>query len=401
LNSLIDEYTIPTVQAIVKEGGEAHFAESPWQTRQRTVSARTECSVKRIIEKALRGLPPNKKEAMRLMQCRNIEDVFSIFAAASKVRETCFGNRVFLYGFLYFSTYCRKMCSFCFYRKANTECPRYRKDPDEVAEMAEGLEKSGVHLVDLTMGEDPVIHDGKQYDLLVKLVKTVRDRVGMSIMVSPGVLPRKVLKSLSEAGADWYALYQETHNRKLFSTLRLGQDYDERMKAKSEAKKEGLLIEEGMLLGVGESNEDRVDSIFAMKRLDASQVRAMGFIPQKGSPMEWKESPSIMDEMKTLAIMRLVHQDRLMPASLDIDALKGFELRLVSGCNVVSSLIPPNSGLAGVAQAHLGVDEGLRSVEGVTPLIERSGLQVASRKSYLRWVDEEKELQSARPNRSW
>ena len=400
MNSLMDEYTIPTVQAILKEDVKIPCAGSPWQTRQRAAFTRAEYSVKRIIEKALRGLPPNKKEAMRLMQCRDIEDSFSLFAAASRVRGTRFGNRVFLYGFLYFSTYCRKMCSFCFYRKVNTECPRYRKDPDEVAEMARELEKSGVHLVDLTMGEDPIIHDGKRYDLLVKLVKAVRDRVSMSIMVSPGVLPRKVLKSLKEAGADWYALYQETHNRKLFSTLRLGQGYDERMKAKSEAKKEGLLIEEGMLLGVGESNEDRVDSIFAMKRLGASQVRAMGFIPQKGSPMEGRESPPIIDEMKTLAIMRLVHQDRLMPASLDIDALKGFELRLASGSNVVSSIIPPNSGLAGVAQAHLGVDEGLRSVEGVTPFIERSGLQVASQKSYLRWVDEEKELQSARSNHS-
>lgn len=86
--------------------------------------------------------------------------------------------------------------------------------------MARELERSDVHLVDLTMGEDPIIHDGKRYDLLVKLVKAVRDRVGMSIMVSPGVLPRKV--SLKEAGADWYALYQETHNRRLFSTLRFG-----------------------------------------------------------------------------------------------------------------------------------------------------------------------------------
>jgi methylornithine synthase len=288
------------------------------------------------------------------------------------------------------------MCSFCFYRKPNTKCPRYRKDPEEVAEMARTLENSGVHLIDLTMGEDPMIHDGKRYDLLVKLVKTVRDRVSLTIMVSPGVLPRKVLKSLKEAGADWYALYQETHNKTLFSALRLGQAYDERIKAKSQARKEGLLIEEGILLGVGESDEDRVDSIFAMKRLQASQVRAMGFIPQGGSPMEREEPPPIIDEMKTMAVMRLVHQDKLMPASFDIDGVKGLELRLASGPNVVSSIIPPSSGLAGVAQPHLGVDEGLRTVEGVRPFIERLGLQVASKKSYSRWVDKEKELQSAR-----
>jgi methylornithine synthase len=348
-----------------------------------------------VLDKALEGSPLSKREAIRLMRCRSIEDTFSLFTTASRVNALHFGNQVFLYGFVYFSTYCRKSCAFCFYRKTNIRSPRYRKDPEEVAEMAERLDTSGVHLIDLTMGEDPLIHDGKRYDLLVKVVKAVKDRVGAAIMVSPGVLPRKVLKSLKEAGADWYALYQETHNKKLYSALRLGQRYDERIMAKIQARREGLLIEEGILLGVGESDVDRVDSIFAMKRLGVSQVRAMGFIPQEGSPMEGAESPPIIDEMKTMAVMRLVNQDKLMPASFDIDGVKGLELRLASGANVVSSIIPPSSGLAGVAQPHLGVDEGLRTVESVRPFIERLGLRVASKKSYLRWVDEEKELQSA------
>lgn len=356
----------------------------------------TDRPTRQIIDKALRGNPPSRTEALRLMRCRSIESLFSLFTAASKVNAIHFGNQVFLYGFLYFSTHCRRMCSFCFYRKTNTKCPRYRKDPEEVAEMAQALEKSGVHLVDLTMGEDPMIHDGKRYDLLVKLVRAVRDSVGIAIMISPGVLPTRVLRSLKEAGADWYALYQETHNKTLFSTLRLKQSYDQRMKAKIDARKDGLLIEEGILLGVGENDEDRVNSIFTMRHLGVSQVRAMGFIPQEGSPMERHESPPIIDEMKTMAVMRLVHQDRLMPASFDIDGLKGLELRLASGPNVVTSIIPPNSGLAGVAQAHLGVDEGSRSVEGVRPFIERLGMQVASKKSYLRWMQEEKEAQSQR-----
>jgi len=391
LHSLKGQYVTPRVQGTLKIPNNYSLKEQPWQSRRPV-----EHDIKRILSNALQGIPPNKKEALHLTRSRSIEDTFALFTTASKVNAIHFGNQVFLYGFLYFSTHCRRMCSFCFYRKANTLSPRYRKDPEEVAEMARMLENSGVHLVDLTMGEDPMIHTGKRYDLLVKLVKTVRDRVSISIMISPGVLPRRVLRSLKAAGADWYALYQETHNKTLFPTLRLGQAYEDRIKAKIDARKEGLLIEDGILLGVGESNQDRVDSIFAMSRLGVSQVRAMGFIPQPGSPMEQHESPPIIDEMKTMAVMRLVHQDRLMPASLDIDGLKGLQLRLASGPNVVTSIIPPNSGLLGVAQAHLGVDEGLRSVEGVKPSIEQLGMQIAPKKSYLRWVQEEKEVQSAR-----
>jgi len=232
----------------------------------------------------------------------------------------------------------------------------------------------------------------------VRMVRLVNDATDLGIMVSPGVLPRSALRSLKEAGADWYALYQETYNKRIFSTLRVGQDYSTRLEAKLMARKEGLLIEEGILLGVGESYTDRVDSVFEMKRVGASQVRAMGFVPQEGTPMQDYHSPSIVDEMTTMAVMRLVHQDKLMPASLDIDGLRGLELRIASGANVISSVIPPKSGLAGVAQAQLGVEEGLRTVDAIRPYIERLGLRIASRKSYARWLDQEKDSQFKNPD---
>lgn len=326
------------------------------------------------------------------MNSRSVQDHYALFATACDIRRRWFRNQVFVYGFVYFSTYCRNHCRFCFYRKPNTKCPRYRKDPQEVLENARLLKQSGVHLIDLTMGEDPLIHNEKRYDLLVDIVRMVKDEVGLPVMVSPGVIPRSVLKALADVGADWYALYQETHNRELYSQLRVGQDYDDRMNTKTWAKKEGMLIEEGILIGVREDVKDRVDSAFAMKKIGPHQVRAMGFIPQPGSPMENQPSPPILDEMKIMAVLRLIHQDRLMPASYDIDGIKGLELRIMSGANVVTSLIPPKSGLAGVAQAHLDVNEGLRSVEGIRPFIERLGLRIASGKTYAKWVEREKEL---------
>ena len=55
--------------------------------------------------------------------------VQEVFKAARKLREKYFGNRVFLYGFLYFSTYCGNSCEFCLYRKNNSAAVRYRKSP--------------------------------------------------------------------------------------------------------------------------------------------------------------------------------------------------------------------------------------------------------------------------------
>ena len=65
-----------------------------------------------------------------------------------------FGDGIFLYGFVYFSTYCRNDCNFCYYRSSNQLPERYRKSREEIIRTAVDLKESGVHLIDLTMGED-------------------------------------------------------------------------------------------------------------------------------------------------------------------------------------------------------------------------------------------------------
>ena len=209
-------------------------------------------------------------------------------------------------------------------------------------------------------------------------------------MISPGIFSRTMLRALVENGADWYSLYQETHNRNFFTKLRPNQSYDERIIAKKTAIDEGLLIEDGILIGAGESSKDRVNSIFEMKKLNTHQYRAMGFVPQPGTPMQNMCPPNILDEMKTIAVARLLNPDKLIPASLDIDGVKGLEFRLAAGANVITSIIPPKAGLAGVAQALHGIDNGTRSVAGITPILNNIGSRVASSEAYAEWVQIEK-----------
>ena len=78
----------------------------------------------------------------------------AVFECARKVRDREFGKRTFLYGFVYFSTYCRNECSFCYYRKSNG-IDRYRKSKDEIVDLARSIKAAGINLADLTMGEDP------------------------------------------------------------------------------------------------------------------------------------------------------------------------------------------------------------------------------------------------------
>lgn len=312
-----------------------------------------------------------------------------LFAAAQERRRNVFGDEIFLYGFVYFSTYCRNRCRFCLYRCSNEMAPRYRKEIVAIIDVLRKLEDSGVHLIDLTMGEDPYYLQQKG-EKLIELVLKCRESVALPIMLSPGVLDLQLLLKMARLGVDWYACYQETFNRGLFSILRKDQNFSARFEAKANARKAGLLIEEGLLLGVGERYQDTALAFGKIENLGASQVRAMTFRPQMGTPMASFQANESLDELRVIATLRLCHPDKLIPASLDVDGLQGLRRRLDAGANVITSLIPAKHDLAGVSRARSGVENGQRSVKAVAPVVERAGLRIAPIRTYRSWLQKEK-----------
>jgi len=334
------------------------------------------------------------REITHLLNLEQPEEVELLFNAARMVRERYFGSDIFLYGFIYFSTYCRNDCAFCLYRRSNPAGKRYRKTPAEILETADQLASSGVHLLDLTMGEDPYYFNEGHFDQLLLLVDQVKKTSGLPVMISPGVVSRDQLQSFREIGVDWYALYQETHNIDLYNKLRLDQDYDERLELKRYAHQLGMLAEEGLLSGIGESAEDLCHSFAVMRELEVDQVRVMSFIPQVGTPLEKYSTGSHLRELKIIALMRLLFPDRLIPASLDVDGLAGLRQRLNAGANVVTSIIPPHKGFQGVSQSTLDVDEGGRSIDAILPVLDACGLQPAPVGSYKQWVEQRRKRYS-------
>jgi methylornithine synthase len=344
-----------------------------------------------ILDKAYNRQVLSDSEVKFILGLKNKKDLSALYLTARDLRQRYFGNKLFLYGFVYFSTYCRNDCAFCFYRASNASSRRYRKTAAEIVEFACGLADTGVHLIDLTMGEDSYyLQCESGLKNLQSLVTQVKAAAKLPVMISPGPLSVEYLNALCEAGADWYACYQETHNRELFSRLRPGQDYNRRFFAKQQAKEAGLLIEEGILTGVGESRNDIATSMNCMREIDAQQVRVMSFNPQAGTPMSVNPMPDRLQEFLTIAVMRLLFPEKLIPASLDIEGIKDLKKRLDAGANVITSLIPPFSGLSGVSQIDLDIQEGHRTVEGVMQAIDESGLEIAPTSEYLRWIGDAK-----------
>lgn len=341
--------------------------------------------IDQILNKCLNEDKLSTFEIQTLLTEKKAENIEKIYEAARTMRSKYFGNKVFLYGFVYFSTYCKNECAFCYYRNSNGEAPRYRKSLDEIVATAVELKESGINLIDLTMGEDPYFLDNPEK--LVEIVKAVKAATDLPVMVSPGLVDNDVIDKLAAAGADWYALYQETHNQEIFATSRIFQDYQARIDAKIYAKSKGMLTEEGLLTGIGDNAADAAHSFVEMERMGVSQVRVMTFVPQSGTPFADIKPQGFQNELLYIAVMRLLFPQKLIPASLDVDGLRGLKDRLDAGANVVTSIIPPCEGYMGVANSEFDVDDGYRTIAGIAETLKNCGVEGATADEYKSALD--------------
>lgn len=349
-------------------------------------------NLRSLLDDLENGHPADRQTIKTLLNVSEPEDIDLLFNVAQRVRFRYFGTCIFFYGFLYFSTYCRNNCRFCQYRNANTALQRYRKSPEDIITTAKLMAASGVHLIDMTMGEDPEFYasSGPGFDSICEIAAAVAKTCGLPVMLSAGLLPNHIIKELHEKGIAWHACYQETHNRSLYGKLRKGQDFDARITSKAYAKSLGLLIEEGILTGVGEQVDDIVDSILWMQAFGVDQARVMTFVPQQGTPMAHIPPSDGLRELIIIAVMRLVLKDVLIPASLDVGGLDGLRSRLYAGANVVTSIVPPEKGLSGVANPSLDIEESRRSMDHVLPVIKTCGLEPATPSDYVKWIENRK-----------
>ncbi len=307
-----------------------------------------------------------------------------LFEKAQRTREAVTNNKIFAYGFIYLSTYCRNACSFCLYNCHNNELYRYRKNEQEILEIAARLSDEGVHMLDLTLGEDPYFVEEKGFHDFLEIIRKVKEQSGLPVMVSPGVLPKEFFPLLKEAGADWYACYQENHHREEFARLRPGQDFDVRDNARRFAQKAGMLVEDGLLTGTGESMESIATSIESFQNAPIHQSRIMTYVGhEKTIPMH---SIAANTELRAISLLRLTNPNHLIPASLDIDGIEGLESRLNAGANVITSIVPAGFGLNGVASAEKDIENEQRSIPAIKKCLDKLGLELASVSDYKEWI---------------
>lgn len=315
----------------------------------------------------------------QLLAIESDEGLEKLYYTARKVRDHFFGNRVFLNCFIYFSTYCKNQCSFCYYNCKN-DIKRYRLTREDIRETCKVLKGAGFHMIDLTMGEDPYYYEDP--DRFVELVKVVKEELGLPIMISPGVMDNEGLLKSRKNGANFFALYQETYDRELYAKLRVGQSFEGRINARNFAKENGYCVEDGMLTGIGNDIDSTIKTLRGMAANNPDMVRVMTFLPQEGTPLSDFQEGAALSEIKIIAVQRLLFPKCLIPASLDLEGIDGMVHRLNAGACIVTSILPPNSELEGVANYDRDLEERDRDIESVIARLETMGMEPASQTDF-------------------
>ena len=202
-----------------------------------------------------------------------------------------------------------KYCSQSIHNNAELEKEILMKT-DEVLEQARKAKEAGS--TRFCMGAAwPKVLDGRAFDRVCDMVKGVSD-MGMEACVTLGMLTEDQAKRLAEAGLTAYNHNLDT-SREFYDKIITTRSYDERLETLKNVAKAGINACCGGILGMGESEEDRISLLHTLANLDPQpeSVPINMLVPVAGTPLENAPKLDIFDWIRTIAVARI-----LMPKSM-------------------------------------------------------------------------------------
>jgi biotin synthase len=263
----------------------------------------------RLTERALRGEGVTPAEALAVLESHD-DALLDAVAAAFRVRLRYFGRGVRLHVIQNArSGACSEDCAFCSQSAvATTEIPQYplQSLDDIVAGAAEAARLHARRYCIVTSGRAPTEQD---LERLCQAVKTIKQRHTLEICTSLGLLTDEQARRLKRAGVDRYNHNLETSAR-YFPAICSAHRHTDRRETARRAKRAGLDLCSGGLIGMGETLQDRVDLAFALRDVGADSIPVNFLHPRPGTPLEGRAPLTPAECLRTLVMFRFVHPDR-------------------------------------------------------------------------------------------
>lgn len=349
-----------------------------------------------------------REEASELI---HVDDLDQLLAAAAARRDAAHGHQVSYSRkvFIPLTQLCRDVCHYCTFAHA----PRNGEKPylsiEQMVAIAQAGKKAGCREALFTLGDKPELRYRVAREELARLghpttlsylaeaAAAVFRETGLlphinpglmsgedidtlrKVSVSQGIMLESISDRLSEKGGAHHGSPDKIPTARL-ETMRL-------------AGERSVPFTSGILIGIGETRQERIDSLLALRDLNdryghIQEIIVQNFRPKAGTRMADAESPDVEDHLWTIAIARLIFDPEMniqAPPNLSPGALGRLVAAGINDWGGVSPVTPDHVNPE-APWPHLRLLEAATKAAG-KDLVERLAIYPSFAGDTTRWVD--------------
>ena len=271
-------------------------------------------SLGNCLEEVRDGLPMEKALACRLMGCT--DDELPALLETARARKERFKPGVITYSpkvFLPLTNLCRDVCGYCIFRRSPGESGAHTMTPDEVLSVARAGERLGCREALFSLGDKPELAFLEMRATLARLgykstleyleamCELVLRETSLLPHANPGLMSAAWVRRLARWSPSLGLMLETTS----VALLARGAAHDgapdkvpaKRLATLEHAGRQRIPFTTGLLVGMGETPEDRVETLFAIRELQRryghiQEVIVQNFRAKPGIPMSTHPEPS-------------------------------------------------------------------------------------------------------------
>ena len=278
------------------------------------------------LERSLQRHGVSREQALGLAETAALDELLE---AASALREQGKGKTISFSKkvFIPLTTLCRDYCSYCTFRRDPGQPGAHFMTPEEVLARAEQGRRAGCKEALFSLGDQPertfpearefLLSQGhtRTLDYLAAMCELALERTGLLPHANPGVMDGAALDKLKASNASVGLMLENVSVRLMRDGLPHAKAPDKvpalRLRTMEEAGKRSIAFTTGILIGIGETMEERIDSLLAIRSIHEKyghiqEVIVQNFRAKPDISMAQHAEPSLEEFLRTIAIARLI-----------------------------------------------------------------------------------------------
>ena len=232
-------------------------------------------------------------------------------------------------------------CEYCGFAEKTSSKGYYNafyKSDEEILIAVKSIQEAHIPRVSCSGGYG---YKGKQ---AVNACRIVKENSDLEILLNVGGdLTEKSIDDLAKLGADTICCNLETINKDVFYQRKPGDSLDQRILTCKRISDAGIALSSGLLLGLGESKEDRIKHLRYLSNFKTlNEIPIMGFNPNADTPMADYPAFPLIEQLKMVAVTRIMYPEITITMPTPTVGPENVEFSLNAGANNLATVIADN-----------------------------------------------------------